>query len=280
MTSKAKNQPIKQYHQTIKDASFFTQFKKQVRGQKIISVDRRAKNILINLSSGQTILIHMKMTGHLLYGTYARAGKDAWIPAKSEKNEALHDPFNRFLHFVVSFTNGRHLVLSDARKFAKVMLLLENTVHFQDLGPEPLGKSFDLKKFKECLLKKPASRIKQVLMDQSVISGIGNIYSDEMLWSAGIHPLSRVRDIPLKELGKLFVSMKKVLEKGLDFGGDSTSDYRQIDGRPGKFNHAHNVYRLQGTCCKKPGCKGAILRIVIGSRSAHFCPVHQKRFGS
>lgn len=269
------------YKETIKYLPFFEQFQKDIRGAKIMSAERRAKNILINLSNGKTILIHMKMTGHMMYGGYAYSKKtNEWSPAPNEKNEALRDPFNKFLHVVFTFTNGKQLVLSDMRRFAKVTILstkeAHDTKHLSHLGPEPLGKGFDVKAFTERLLKKPSGKIKQVLMDQTVISGVGNIYSDEALWLAGIHPTSTVSKIPAAKIRELFTATKNVLEKGIDFGGDSTSDYRRIDGTRGKFSHEHNAYRLTGKPCGKRACKGAILRMIVGGRSAHFCSVHQK----
>ncbi len=271
------------YHDSIKYLPFFETFRKTVRGAKIISAERRAKNILINLSNGKTILIHMKMTGHIMYGKYAYDKKqNLWSPAPDEKNDALRDPFNKFLHFVITFTNGKQLVLSDVRKFAKVTLLTTYeahvTKHLLGLGPEPLEKDFDARAFVARLLTKPNGKIKSVVMDQSIISGIGNIYSDEALWLAGIHPLSIVSKIPPAKMKTLFTATQSVLKKGIDFGGDSTSDYRQIDGTRGKFSHQHNAYRLTGTKCRKRGCKGDILRRVVGGRSAHFCSVHQTLF--
>ncbi len=271
------------YRDTIKYLPFFEMFRTAVRGAKIISAERRAKNILINLSNKKTILIHMKMTGHIMYGKYTYdKKKNEWAPAPDEKNDALRDPFNKFLHLVISFTNGSALVLSDMRKFAKVTLLTtteaHQTSHLSNLGPEPLLKSFGYAHFAERVGKKKTGKIKSVLMDQSVISGVGNIYSDEALWLAGIHPLSIVAKIPVEKMKKLFAAVRAVLEKGIDFGGDSTSDYRQIDGTRGRFNHEHNAYRLTGKTCRKRGCKGAILRRVVGGRSAHFCSVHQTLF--
>ncbi len=271
------------YRETIKYLPFFETFRKNVRGARIISAERRAKNILINLDNGRTILVHMKMTGHMMYGAYAYDKKlNEWAPAPDEKNAALRDPFNKFLHVVFTFTNGRHLVLSDMRKFAKVTLLstmdAHTTKHLDGLGPEPLLAGFGARAFVARLLKKPRGKIKQVLMDQSIISGVGNIYSDEALWLAGIHPLSIVSKISPAKMKALFVATQSVLKKGIDFGGDSTSDYRRIDGTRGKFSHEHNAYRLTGKPCKKRGCKGVILRMVVGGRSAHFCSVHQKRW--
>lgn len=269
------------YRDTIKFLPFFENFRETVHGKKILSAERRAKNILINLSGGHTILVHMKMTGHMMYGSYAYDQKaNEWTPATDEKNDALRDPFNKFLRVVFTFTNGKQLVLSDVRKFAKVTLLstkeAHETKHLAGLGPEPLHTTFDAHVFIERIGKKPKGNIKSVLMDQSVVSGVGNIYSDEALWLSCIHPLSIVSKIPPAEQKKLFTAVQTVLNKGIDFGGDSTSDYRQIDGTRGKFSHEHNAYRLTGKKCMKPKCSGAILRRVVGGRSAHFCSVHQK----
>lgn len=263
---------------SIKDPAYFRRFKKEIVGTKIIRVTRRAKNILIHISSKnkktdqKIILVHMKMTGHLLYGSYDRT-----------------DPFNRFIHLVITFTNGTTLELSDMRKFAKVTLIseisgnkntldaeLERSLHLANIGPEPLERGFTFDVFKNRLSLRPTGRIKSVLMDQSVIAGIGNIYSDEALWRAGLHPEERVGNIPDRLLKKLYAAAQTVLKKGIDFGGDSMSDYRNIDGKPGKFQGQHQAYRRTGKKCSKPGCGGIILRKAVGGRSAHFCSVHQR----
>lgn len=276
-----KNQPIKQFKETIKDERFFKEFKKLVTGSKVIKVKRRAKNILINISGNYTILIHLKMTGHLLFGKYVFDKKNnKWLPDKNER-ESLFDPYNRFIHVIFAFSNGKHLAFCDSRKFGKVTLLKTSDIeklHFEKTGPEPLEKSFTLTSFKSRLLLKPNWKIKTVLMDQTIIAGIGNIYSDEMLWLAGIHPESNPKNVPTDKLSKLYTSMKKVLTKGIDFGGDSMSDYRNIHGERGNFQNEHNVYRKKNTKCGKRGCSGVIMRKVINGRSAHFCNVHQKLF--
>ncbi len=272
----------------IKDRKYFARFKEEIIGSKIISIERRAKNILMNLDSGKTILVHMKMTGHLLYGEYEfnRSEKMAqrrdrisvrWIPISPE---SLRDPFNRHIHFVISFDNGKRLALSDARKFAKVTLLSTKEAHQSDhlneIGPEPLGNKFTFDVFIDRLRLRPNGKIKQVLMDQKVIAGIGNIYSDEVLWRAGIHPLGQVKNIPTAKTRVLFKAIKQTLSRGIDLGGDSMSDYRNILGERGKFQEHHRAYRRTGLKCGKPGCGGTIRRIVVGSRSAHYCDQHQK----
>ncbi|MDB5238778.1 MAG: Formamidopyrimidine-DNA glycosylase [Candidatus Parcubacteria bacterium] len=273
---------------SIKDAPYFVFFRKQIAGARVIQVDRKAKNILIRIQKGashSTILIHMKMTGHVMYGSYAFDGtkaRDPWTPAPGER-ASLSDPFNRFIHFVLTFSNSKNVVLSDMRKFAKVTLIadadLEKTIHLEHIGPDPLEKTFTFEVFRDRLQRRPTGRVKTVLMDQSVIAGVGNIYSDEALWRAGLHPEERVGNIPDLLLKKLYASTLQVLKKGIDFGGDSMSDYRNIDGERGKFQEQHRAYRRAGKKCDKPGCPGMIIRKVVGGRSAHFCDTHQKILG-
>ena len=243
---------------SVADPKFFPVFKKEVLNKKILSVERRAKNILINISGGKTILVHLKMTGYLFYG----------------KNPKI-----KYAHVVFTLSNGRFLVLSDMRKFGKVTLLdtevAHDSKHLNNIGPEPLEKSFTLEKLKERLNKKPNGKIKTILMDQSVIAGIGNIYSDEILWRAGIHPERIVSKIKEPEMQLMFRAIKETLARGIDFGGDSMSDYLNIYGLPGKFQLHHEAYRRTGKKCRKKGCKGVIKRKVINGRSAHFCSIHQ-----
>ena len=244
----------------IKNPEFFAFFRKKVRGKKILKAERRAKNVLIHLSGGETIIVHMKMTGHFVYNR----------------------PQTSFIRLDFKLDNGKHLVLSDMRKFAKVTLVrtseLEKSLHLEHLGPEPLGKNFQFAIFNLQIQKKPKGKIKQVLIDQSLIAGIGNIYSDEILWRAGVHPLSHPSQIPEKNLRAMFKATKETLRKGVDFGGDSMSDYRNIKGEKGKFQDHHRAYQKHKTKCLKKGCSGILEKIRIGGRSAHFCPKHQILF--
>lgn len=263
----------------IKNPKYFELFKKEIVGKKILGSSRRAKNVLIHLEDNVTILIHMKMTGHIMYGKYTKTSekKDPW---KAQEQGPLQDPFNKFIHLVFSLDNEKHLVLSDMRKFAKVTLIQTNSLdensHLKGLGPEPLSPVFTYAIFKTQILKRPHGKIKTVLMDQSLISGIGNIYSDEVLWRAGIHPEELVHNIPEAKLKIMYKAVKETLLKGIDFGGDSMSDYRNIHGERGKFQDAHQAYRRTNKLCKKKGCGGTIARKVIATRSAHFCDTHQK----
>lgn len=233
---------------------------KSIIGARISGARRRAKNILIDLSNGETLLVHMKMTGHFVYDK----------------------PDYPYIRFSLILDNGKTLALSDLRRFAKVTVVdtdkLDESPHLQNLGPEPLTKNFQFPIFNSQLLKRPRGKIKQVLMDPSIIAGIGNIYSDEILWRAHVHPLSVVSKIPVKNMKSMFHAMKKVLKQGIDFGGDSMSDYRNIKGEKGEFQEHHRAYRRTGKRCGKPRCSGIIARIVVGGRSAHFCNKHQRLF--
>ena len=261
--------------ENIKDKNYFKYFKKSIVGGTVLCVRRRAKNVLIDVSGNKTILTHMKMTGHFLYGEYSFSGKK-WSPKVAGP---LKDPFNRFVHLVFTLSNNMHLVLSDTRKFAKVFVFNTNKADeikdIEKLGPEPLDKNFSFDLFKERLLTKPTGKIKTVLMNQEVIAGIGNIYSDESLWASGIHPETKVKNISDNELKSLFKNVIKILEQSIGVGGDSMSDYRNPDGIKGGYQNSHKVYRRAGEKCLLKGCKGIIRRIKVGGRSAHYCDLHQ-----
>lgn len=267
------NSSHKMFAETIKNPEYFKKFKKALLGKKILRAERRAKNILIH-TDGLSILIHMKMTGHVMYGTYMYDKKNnSWSPTAGQP--ALADPFNRFVHLVFSFDNGKHLVLCDMRKFAKVTLL-EDTKMLEDHGPEPLSPDFTKDVFLKNIQTYPNRAIKTTLMDQSLVAGIGNIYSDEILFASKILPWHPVGKLDKAKLSEIYKHIKPILLKGIDFGGDSTSDYRNIHGERGAFQGAHLVYRRTKQSCLRKGCSGVIGRKVINGRSAHYCATCQK----
>ncbi len=266
---------------TIKDRAYFPYLVSHAIGFKILNVERRAKHILIHLENNYTLIIHMKMTGHLMYGTYTHNkkynGKEwSWVP--EGKDTPLHDTYNRHIHVVFSLSNNKHLVFCDSRKFGTIKIEKTDTLHtetLKHLGPEPLETSFTYEKFKERIVK-AGRAIKTVLMDQSIIAGIGNIYSDEMLHRSHILPTRTSETLTEKEAGDLYNAMKEVLRKGIHFGGDSTSDYRNIDGARGSFHENHLVYLRTKKPCLQPKCAGLIHKKTINGRSAHFCTTCQK----
>ncbi len=257
------------------DIAAFKKIEKSVVGRKITGIERRGKNILIGLSDNLTLLIHQRMTGHLLYGLFGFA-QGVW--KAKEAGPLRDDPQNRFIHLVFSLSGGKQLALSDLRKFAKVFIAptekLNQLPDISKLGPEPLKTSFDFRKFKSAFENR-RGKIKQILMNQEIIAGIGNIYSDEILWEAGIHPLKPLEKLNEGELKKIFNAVKKVLERGIKAKGDSMSDYRRPSGEKGGYQKIQNAYQKTGEKCKK-GDGGIIKRIKIAGRSGHFCPIHQK----
>lgn len=197
------------------------------------------------------------MTGHLLCGNWRK------------------DPMNNFLHLIFFLDNGEKLALSDLRRFAKAELWKTEELNkeLNKLGSEPLDKNFSLNKFAEAL-KNKNGKIKQILMDQNIIAGIGNIYSSEALWHAKIHPEKQVKKLSDEELKALYFAIKKVLELGIKLGGESFSDYRKPDGTKGNFDTERRAYKREGLPCFR--CKTKIKRIKVGQRSAFFCPACQK----
>jgi len=247
----------------VKKPTSFIDSRERIKGKRIKKISRKGKNIVFELSESHFLLVHQKMTGHLLYGKWEmKQGK--WV--STIKGPLKEDPMNRFLRLIFFLDNGFQMALSDLRKFAKVELhQLELKM---DLGPDAL--KADLKK----VFKGRKGRIKSVLMNQKVLAGIGNIYSDEILFFAKVHPLKPVNKLKPAEIKRIEKAMKRVLKKAIALKGTSISDYRTVLGGKGSFAEQRKVYRKKGEKC--PRCSNRIKRIKVGSRSAHFCPKCQK----
>ena len=172
---------------------------------------------------------------------------------------------NLFIRVLFFFEDGSMLALSDLRKFAKIEL--HNEKPKLNIGPDALKVSFNdfLKK-----ISKEKGKIKQVLMNQEIVSGIGNIYADEVLWESKVHPLKKACSLDVDEYKKIFNSVKRILKLSIKRGGDSMSDYRLINGEKGGYQKMHKVYRRENSGCFF--CKEKIKRIKIGNRSSHVCP--------
>lgn len=248
-------------------------FAKEIIKKTIKKIERMGKLIIIKLSEEKTLLIHQKLTGHILVGRWKKS-KNNWEPV--EKG-ALNDFPNKFIHILFYLDNGLMVALSDLRKFAKIELWEDknwkNFPHYNNIGPDPLDRSFTFEKFKK-RIKPKKGKIKQILMDQKIISGIGNIYSDEILFRAGIHPFSRTNRLSLSDLKKIYVIMRKILRKSISVGGESFSDYRRPDGSTGGFDKFRMIYRRKGENCFI--CGNIVEKDKVGSRSTYFCSYCQK----
>ena len=275
MNKKARNRAFvdvwSDWKKTIKKPSF-EKFEREIKNKKIKKVWRRAKNVIFDLSGNCSLLVHQKMTGHLLIGNWA-LNNNIWSP--EDKNSPLNDPYNRFLHVVFYLDSGEMLALCDARKFAKIELWKTEELkkELEKLGPEPLEKSFTFEKFKKVFVGKKG-RVKQVIMNPEIIAGIGNIYASEALWQAKIHPEKNIAKLTEKELKLLYEAIKKILQLSIKLGGESFSDYRKPDGTKGEFDTERKAYKREGQKCHRCGEK--IKRIHFAGRSAFFCPNCQK----
>ncbi|MFA5987690.1 MAG: bifunctional DNA-formamidopyrimidine glycosylase/DNA-(apurinic or apyrimidinic site) lyase [Candidatus Paceibacterota bacterium] len=264
-----------------KNSGGFDHFVKNVLDKKVHRVRRVGKNILIDLSGGKTILVHMKMTGHFMCGKWTmsqnKKDKYPWTPVKN--SGPLCDPYNRFIHTMFDLSNKTQLAFSDARKFAKMTIFDTKrgaeSPDIKNLGPDLLDKKFNAKDFVARIKSRPTGKIKQVMTDQTIVAGVGNIYADESLWLSAIHPKSVAGKIPEKKLRDLYKNLLKIMRQSIKLGGDSASDFRNLQGEKGKFQNYHMAYRKTGEKCKKIGCKGKIIMVRIGGRSSHFCPHHQ-----
>ena len=237
-------------------------FKNAVIGAKIQDVKRRAKILIFNLDNNWSILIHLKLTGQLIF----RDGKTA------------NDLPIKYIHIIYYFTDGAKLYHNDLRQFGWEHLIktvsLPEYWQKEKLGPEPLAKDFDLTKFTQILKSRPKAIIKPLLMDQKAIAGIGNIYSDESLFVAKILPTRKIFTLKPREVAKLFQAIKQVLTKAITKHGSSIRNYVDSQGQKGNFAPELFVYNRHGQPCKKCGVK--IARLKLRGRSTHYCPHCQK----
>jgi len=240
-------------------------------GASITDVRRRAKVLMIDLSTDYSLLIHLKMTGQLVFVGDTRFG--AGHPNDSLVNE-LPDKSTRV---TLSFEDGTKLFFNDQRKFGWVRLLptaeIPNIPFMQKVGPEPLSADFTAKDFIQRLARRPKTNIKAALLDQSVVAGIGNIYADESLWGAKIHPTRLVSLLTEAEMTLLYTEMRAVMNLAVEKGGSSNSTYVNAEGKKGSYMDFARVFRREGLEC--PRCGSIIEKSRVAGRGTHTCPVCQ-----
>lgn len=240
----------------------------RLNGQKVLGLRRRSKYILADLDSGESLLIHLGMSGRMLISGHTVGGFHHEHPAP-----AKHD------HVVLHMDGGVRITFNDARRFGAMDLMptadQEDHWLIRDLGPEPLGNAFNEAYLVE-RLKGRNTPIKSALLDQRIVSGLGNIYVCEVLFRAGIHPKRKARKISAQRVAGLVPIIRAVLEEAIAAGGSSLKDYRQADGELGYFQHGFQVYDREGAPCVKPDCGKPIARIVQSGRSSFFCPQCQR----
>lgn len=232
----------------------FDELKYRIHNQTVQAISRRAKYLVFHLTHDEYLIIHLKMSGHL-----SVVSSDI--------------PRHKHVHTVFILDNGKELRFKDMRKFGRVYLVKDIDALFSKLGPEPLEESFTVDLLKERI--KGRRTIKSVLLDQHVVVGIGNIYADEALFYAGIHPERRADQLAQKDYEKLHAAIQKVLKLGIAREGASIDLYAKPDGSRGDMQNAVAVFRRTGQLCHQ--CeKSTIERIKLNGRSTHFCPTCQR----
>lgn len=238
----------------------------------ITDVRRRAKVLLIELSSEYTLVVHLKMTGQLVY-----VGDERW--GGGHPNDSfIHDLPDRFTREHIEFTDGSRLYFNDLRKFGWMKLVptaeVSNLSFMQKVGPEPLEDSFTSVQFIPRIRRRNKTTIKATILDQTVLAGVGNIYADESLWMTRLHPATRVRDVTDEQLVELLENTKSVMNLSIEKGGSTDKNYVDAEGNKGSYLLFANVFRREGQpCARHPDVM--IEKLRVAGRGTHICPVCQ-----
>ena len=243
-------------------------------GAHISSISRRAKVLLIDLDTDYSLVIHLKMTGQLVY-----RGEDNF-GAGHPTDSLIGELPDRSTRVTFTFDDDSHLYFNDQRKFGWVRLYptleVPNIDFMKRVGPEPLDDAFTAKDFVQCMRRRNGTTVKAALLDQSVIAGVGNIYADESLWGACLHPSLRVHDIRDARLKTLFSELKEVLELAIEKGGSTDKNYVNAEGKKGSYIDFARVFRREGlTCPRHPDA--IIEKSRVAGRGTHTCPVCQPK---
>jgi formamidopyrimidine-DNA glycosylase len=242
-------------------------------GSSVKGVRRRAKVLVIDLDSKYSLVIHLKMTGQLVF----RSPK-AQFGAGHPNDSLIGKLPDKSTRVTFTFADDSKLFFNDQRKFGWVRLLptveVENLDFFKKVGPEPLNDDFLPKDFATRLMRRKNSGIKAVLLDQTVVAGVGNIYADESLWAAKIHPETKVQELTGIILVRLYAELRRILKLAIEKGGSTDRNYVNHEGKRGSYLSFANVFRREGKAC--PRCGTTIVKTRVAARGTHICPHCQK----
>lgn len=240
----------------------------RLEGARVLALRRRSKYLLADLSTGESLLVHLGMSGRMLV-----SGLMPGVFRHSHPAPQKHD------HVVLHMDAGARVTFNDARRFGAMDLMpTEATDHhwlLRELGPEPFGNDFH-EDYLVARLRARATPIKSALLDQRIVAGLGNIYVSEVLHRAGIDPRRKAGRISAARAAGLVPIIRQVLAEAIVAGGSSLRDHRQPDGELGYFQHVFRVYDREGSPCPRPGCTGTIARITQAGRSSYYCPACQR----
>lgn len=237
-------------------------------GATVVAVRRRAKVLLIDLSTDYTLVIHLKMTGQLVY-------RGEQVFGAGHPNESLIGILpDKSTRVSLEFTDDSHLYFNDQRKFGWMRLMptleVPNIDFMKKVGPEPLEDGFSSEEFAARFVRRAKTSIKAALLDQTVIAGVGNIYADESLWGAKIHPKRLVNTITEKEFKLLYIGLRAVMNLAIEKGGSTDKNYVNAEGKRGSYMDFARVFRREGLLC--PRCGTQIIKFKAAGRGTHICP--------
>jgi formamidopyrimidine-DNA glycosylase len=244
-------------------------------GAEIVTVTRRAKVLLVELSTKYSLIIHLKMTGQLVYRNAKNSEQN--FGAGHPNDSLIGELPDRSTRVTLTLGNGANLYFNDQRKFGWVRLVPTAEIpmidFFKRVGPEPLSDDFTWEIMRDRLARRKNTNIKAALLDQSVIAGVGNIYADESLWGAHLHPTTLVKDVSEDQIQALYKALRDVLQLSIDKGGSTDQHYVDAEGQRGKYLTFANVFRREGLPC--PRCGTIIEKSRVAGRGTHTCPVCQ-----
>jgi formamidopyrimidine-DNA glycosylase len=241
-------------------------------GASITDVRRRAKVLLVDLSTDYSLVIHLKMTGQMVFASDA-----ARFGAGHPNDSLINNLPDKSTRVTFEFADGSHLYFNDQRKFGWVRLMptleIPNIDFMKKVGPEPLEADFTAAQFSQRFIRRARTNIKAALLDQSVVAGVGNIYADESLWGAKIHPQSLVSTITKQEFARLYKELRAVMNLAIEKGGSSDRNYINAEGKKGSYLSFASVFRREGLAC--PRCGTTIEKLRVAGRGTHICPYCQ-----
>ncbi len=248
---------------------------KKIIGLKIVKIHRRSKYLLFFFNKKDLVmLVHLGMTGKFFYINQKNTKYKTSFYYEIKKNQDT-----KYDRVIFDLSKNQKLIYNDVRKFGFIKLLnkcsLEKNFHLKNLGPEPLNKKFNFFYFKNYIENKRRS-IKDILMDQKFVSGLGNIYANEILYFSGIKPTKQTQNLSNLEIKKIVKFTKKILLKAITLGGSSIRDFSSSGGKKGSFQQHFKVYGRKGENCRNRKCNNIIIKITIGNRSSFFCANCQK----
>ena len=241
-------------------------------GSVVTAIRRRAKVLMIDLSTDYSLVIHLKMTGQLVF-----VSQDTRFGAGHPNDSLVNTLPDKSTRVTLEFKDGTRLFFNDQRKFGWVKLMptaeIANLPFMQKVGPEPLELDFSVNDFAERFKRRSRTNIKAAILDQSVIAGVGNIYADESLWGAKIHPKRLVESITREEFAELYADLRQVMNLSIEKGGSSNRNYVNAEGKRGSYMDFARVFRREGLPC--PRCGTTIEKLRVAGRGTHVCPYCQ-----